>query len=233
MNNQLTKSVDVIIATPGRQMEAPYVKSLIQTTNYLHEAGISYYYANQYSPRVDAAREATAMDSTFLDITSNSPLGGKIKYKKIFWIDSDMEWTPMDFISIYDSPHEIVSGVYLNSEGTPMFNLHPDDMVGNENSNDQVVAKIREKLSGGKAFEISAAGFGFIAMKYGVFEAMSRPWFATQFTEVQDADGRKHAIPYGEDFSWCIAASRHGFKIHLDPNVSLTHHKTVAIKING
>lgn len=212
-------SVDVIIATPGHSMEAEYVRSLVATISTLNERGISYYFANKYTSRVAAAREATAMDSDFLDAFNTSPLLGQVDYKKIFWIDSDMSWNPSDFLALYNSNLDIVSGVYLSDRGVPMFNpLNPqDDILQIINSTEPV--------------EIMAAGFGFICVKKGVFESMPRPWFDTQFTKIKDEEtGREVFIPFGEDYSWCLSARKSGFSIHLDPLTKLTHHKKVAIK---
>lgn len=227
--------VDVIIATPGRSMDAPYVRSLVKTLTFLNGSGISYYYANQYSPRVDAAREATAMDSLFLDITQNSPLSGKIQYKKIIWIDSDMEWEPLDFMALYDSKNDIVSGFYLSNHGVPMFQYAPDLTDDKQTlTHEEIDIQLRRKISAGEPFEIDAAGFGFIGMKAGIFESMSRPWFQTSFARhVDEATQRESAIPIGEDFSWCFRAKEAGHAIYLDPKIRLIHHKSVPIAIRG
>jgi hypothetical protein len=86
--------VNVLLATPGRNMEAEYVKSLIQTISYLNQVGISYMFLNEYSSMVSTAREATAMGDQYLDPFNNSPVRGQVTYDKIFWIDSDIVWKP-------------------------------------------------------------------------------------------------------------------------------------------
>ena len=153
----MDKSVDVIIATPGHSMEAEYVRSLVATISLLNERGISFYYANKYTSRVAAAREATAMDSDFLDAFNNAPLLGQVSYKKIFWIDSDMSWNPSDFLALYNSDLDIVSGIYLSDKGVPMFSPLDEKQ------------DVRAMISLTETQEVAGVGFGFVCVKQGVF----------------------------------------------------------------
>lgn len=215
----MNQTVDVIIATPGASMEAEYVRSLIRTMNLLRERKISFYYANKYTSRVAAAREATAMDSDFLDAFNNAPLLGQVGYKKMFWIDSDMSWEPSDFLALYNSHLDIVSGVYLSDQGVPMFS--PLDEK-------QDICKM---IAATEPVEVMGAGFGFICIKKGVFESMKRPWFDTKFIKIEDEKtGKEVFIPFGEDYSWCISAREAGYKVFIDPVTKVTHHKKIAIR---
>ena len=143
------KQVDVIIATPGHSMEAAYVKSLTETIHVLEEKGISWRFVNRYSSRVAASRESTAMDSEYLDAFNQSPLRGEVEYGKIFWIDSDISWTPSDFLALYESDKDIISGVYLSDRGVHMFaaldkSIEPKKLLNTFNP-----------------VEVGAVGFGF------------------------------------------------------------------------
>jgi hypothetical protein len=212
---------NVIIATPGRSMEAEYVRSLVKTTEYLQKAGISYKYVNQYSSQVSAAREATTMDSDFLDAFNTQPIRGECTYDTMIWIDSDISWEIEDFMKIYESDKDIISGVYFNHLGVPMFSVHDDQLY----SDPKILQNAKD------VFEIFAAGFGFIAIKQGVFEKMPRPWFETVYQKIENGEGKEMLIPFGEDYSWCAKARQCGFEIYLDPSVRLTHHKKIAIKM--
>lgn len=217
----MVEHVDVLIATPGSMMEAAYVRSLVNTITALQKESISYRFLNQYTSRVAAAREATAMDSTYLDAFNKSPLHGVVTYNKIFWIDSDISWTPEDFMRLYVSTQPIVSGLYLSDHGVPMFAPigAPSDF------------SLKTAMSSFTPVEIEAVGFGFICVASGVFESMERPWFRDQFfTTTDPVTGNEMFIPYGEDFSWCHSARSVGHKIYLDPQVKVTHHKKVSIK---
>jgi len=213
---------NVLICTPGHSMEAEYVKSLVETLDYLQKENITYKFLSQYSSTVSGAREATLMDSLFLDAFNTKPVSGKLTYDKIFWIDSDISWDPKDFVKLYSSDKDIISGVYINSQGVPMFTQLPDQRDIN-------VYSMAKSL---KEFEVSAVGFGFVCMKQGIHESIQRPWFDSIFEEIQNEDKTKTMkIPFGEDYSFCYRAGFAGYKIFIDPKVQLTHNKKVPLKL--
>jgi hypothetical protein len=201
-------------------MEAEYVKSLISTITYLKDVGISYLFLNEYSSAVSTAREATAMGSKFLDAFNQSPVRGEVTYDKFFWIDSDISWTIADFMNMYSSDKDIVSGIYIDQFGTPMFAI--DTPAGQEISAYKIITEQEYR-------EISSAGFGFICVKQGVFENIKRPWFETHFSKIHGSNGEEFLVPLAEDFSWCRKAQEAGYKIFLDPRVQVAHHKKVMI----
>jgi len=211
--------VNVLIATPGRMMEAEYVKSLVATMGYLNREGISYLYLNEYSSQVNAAREATAMGSKFLNAFATEPLGGEATYDKMIWIDSDISWSPEDFMKLYNSKFDIVSGLYFNEEGVPLFTFKENDIYFDH-------SKLKHKEY---PFEVFGVGFGFVAMKSGIFESIPRPWFETEFQRITNDEGKEMFIPWGEDYSWCIKAQNQGYKIYLDPSIRVGHHKKIRI----
>lgn len=213
------KQVDVIIATPGHSMDAAYVKSLTETISVLNEKGITWRFVSRYSPRIAAARESTTMDSDYLDAFNQSPLRGEVDYKKIFWIDSDISWTPSDFLALYESDKDIISGVYLSDRGVYMFGAFDKSV------------EPKKLLNTFDPVEVGAVGFGFVCVKQGVFEKMPRPWFAEKFEKVVDErTGQDMYTPYGEDFSWCISARECGFSIFVEPTIGVSHYKKVVIK---
>jgi hypothetical protein len=69
---------------------------------------------------------------------------------------------------------------------------------------------------------VGGVGFGFVGMKWGVFEKMKRPWFKIREVEWDDVD---FSVNMGEDYSWCEGAKDAGFKIWVDPTVKVKHHK--------
>lgn len=220
MTDQTNPHFNVLIATPGRNMEAEYVKSLISTIGYLQQNGISYLYLNEYSSQVNAAREATIMGSRLLNAFETRPLSGYATYDKIIWIDSDISWNPEDFMKLYKSSLDIVSGLYFNEEGVPLIGFTENEII-----HDPAILRGKEY-----PFEIFAAGFGFIAMKSGVFENIPRPWFETVFQKIENEDKTQEMfIPYGEDFSWCKKAHEAGYKIYVDPSIRVNHHKKMRI----
>lgn len=205
--------VDVIIATPGHSMCAEYVQSLMRTTQLLHERNISYTFTNAYSSLVHHARELTASGGggSVLDPTHRGPLRNA-RYKKIFWIDSDIAWNPEDFLRLYESDKEVVTGVYLIADGSLSSCMTEQYPYG-------IPPPLVRDCKG--LHEISGAGFGFIAIKYGVFESIARPWFICMPQEV--APGVIDTV--SEDISWCLKVRQFGFKIFMDAEVRVGHIK--------
>lgn len=207
---------DVLIATPGRYFHAEYVKSMIETTRELNRQGITYGFLNKYSSFIPSARELTATDTNVHNWKTRTIGAGKYTYNKIFWIDSDIEWTPDDFMKIYNSDLDVISGLYQTDvHGTLAMNF-PDN-----EGRPTKVNKV-ELLMHFDPVEVGGVGFGFVAMKYGVFETMDRPWFLIRRVKWDDADFHTNV---GEDYSWCANAQAAGFKIYVDPEVKVKHHK--------
>ena len=115
---------DVLIATPAFSFVPEYVTSLVATTRMLNEKEISYHLLHKSGSFIPSTREQVATDSHGHNWKTNEIGGGKYTYKKIIWIDSDIEWTPEDFLRIYDSEMDVVSGVYqTHPNGTVAVNL--------------------------------------------------------------------------------------------------------------
>lgn len=214
---------DVVIATPGRMFHAEYVSSLVKTTARLNELGISYTFLNKYSSFVPTARELTASDTWTHDYSSQKIARGQFTYNKIFWIDSDIEWTAEDFVQLYNSDHDIISGLYvLDPAGTVAANYPSDRGVPTR------VNKI-EFLLHDEPVEVGGVGFGFVCVKTGVFEKIERPWFL--IGKVQWSQESEMRVNVGEDYSWCGRAQLAGYRIMVDPTVKLRHHKETVYEV--
>ena len=207
---------DVVIATPGSSLVPEYVSSLIETTKELNKRGLTYHFLNKYSSFVPSAREITATDTYQHEWNTREVGAGKFSYGKIFWIDSDIEWTVDDFMKIYESELDVVSGVYqTHPNGTVAVNL------SDEKGRPTKVNKVHFLLHW-EPVEVGGVGFGFVAMKQGVFEKMERPWFKIREVTWEDPE---ITVNMGEDYSWCEGAKDAGFKIWVDPLVKVKHHK--------
>jgi hypothetical protein len=77
--------------------------------------------------------------------------------------------------------------------------------------------------------QVQSVGFGFVAIKTGVFERMERPWFAHMLQNIVNSRGDKLPDALGEDISWCVRAYKAGIPIYFDPSVLVNHTKTVEI----
>jgi GT2 family glycosyltransferase len=213
------KHYDVLIATPGAMLEAQYVKSLVETLAECDKRGISYKWLNSYSSLVHHARELTASGITDLNLNplQTSPGGDNITYSKIFWIDSDISWTTEQFFKIYDSDKDVISGAYLLADGFTTT-IHAWGSPGG--------IPAAEILNMKEPIKVQSIGFGFVAMKSGVFEKIQRPWFNLEYVKVgKSIDGKDIFDSVGEDISWCVKAYKAGIEIYFDPEVLVTHMK--------
>lgn len=208
---------DLLIVTPGSDMVANYVISLTETLAECHKRGISYKFLNAKGSLVHNTRESALTGSMNLNPNDKGPLNDTITYNKMFWIDSDIEWTVKDFFKLYDTDLDVVSGAYLLADGVTTT------VCGLDNAGSMSKRDIR-KLKG--LTKIQSLGFGFVCVKSGVFEKIPRPWFALLTQEIKNDRGEKLHISLGEDISWCIKVLQTGFDIWFDPEVLVTHIKT-------
>lgn len=212
---------DILIATPGRSLEAGYVKSLMETVRELNNKGISYKWLNSYSSLVHNARETTITGDDNLNPNDSGPMHDSVTYRKVFWIDSDITWKTEDFIKLFESDHDIIAGAYLLHNGetsTIHTKQYPAGIPKDVLSRMSVIS------------EAEAVGFGFVAVRAGVFEKIERPWFGLLPQAIQNLKGQQLILSLGEDISWCIKAKRSGFNIYFDPTVKVGHIKQLELK---
>lgn len=205
---------NVLIITPGGTMTASYVRSLLKTTHALDMEGLTWNFLNASGSLVAMVREEAVAGYGVNDANMKEVSSGLFTYDKMIWIDSDIEWEPTDFFRLYMSDKDIISGCYLmDDRHIPIYNqprggMMPEKMLLEKN----------------KPFEVAGCGFGFLCVKYGVFEKMPRPWFGPE--SVPDGKGNDVFYLVGEDLSWCTKAIKSGFKIWVDPMVRVIHQKT-------
>jgi GT2 family glycosyltransferase len=174
---------------------------------------------------VSDAREMTLNGDNQNDIKEQRPFKGAVTYDKLFWIDSDIRWTPEDFMKLYDSDEDIISGAYLLGSGevtaykTMLLPAYSFEEV--------------KKMD--KPITVEGIGFGFVCIKQGIFESMTRPWFQSAIGTWVDKDtGESFDFPIlGEDLSWCKRAGNLGYTITFDPTVRVIHHKTMKLTWEG
>jgi len=211
------KHYNVVITTPGSSMASGYVKSLLSTVNFLQANGISWHYQNETSSLVTNAREATITGSRNLEIDNPSPGKGEYTYDKIFCIDSDILWSPSDFMKLYKSDYDVVSGVYYEAQGK--------DAVIHQYKNSHRMMTRQELNQINQPFKVYGVGLGFVCAKKGVFESLKRPWYGLGKVQTQ-VGNTIYDIPLGEDLFWCERVADSGKEIWVDPQVRLGHIKT-------
>ena len=216
------KHYNVVIAIPGANFHQETIVSLMRTVEKLQEEGITYHFVNGYSSIVSQARELTALDSLHLTYETNLPFEGKYTYDKIFWIDSDMLWTPQYFLDLYHSDKDAIAGVFVNSRMEPMY------FFDNEKDEQRKL----EFLKKTKPFKVSHFGLAFVCMKQGIMEVLERPWFEFGAIMRTKESGEEYRELVGEDLMFCMKMNDAGFELYVDPNVRIGHMKIRALGIS-
>jgi hypothetical protein len=216
--------INLMICTPGHSMIADYVKSILAAGQALNSEGISWGFATGYSSHVGDAREVTLSGTMINQIDNSIPFEGQITYDKLLWIDSDIMFTPDDVFKLYHSDKDIITGAYIIGNGE--VTVYPE-----EGKKGFSISEILEMDK--EPVKVSGAGFGFICVKSGVFEKLSRPWF--QSTEAEaELNGKMIKFQImGEDISWCKRVRNLGYDIWFDPTVKLIHQKTMKLTWEG
>jgi hypothetical protein len=216
-----TPHYDIVFATPGNSMKFEYVKSLVETMYWLSDRRISYHLVSQQSSFVPSAREKTATDSEGQDWEATGFGAGKFTYGRILWIDSDISWTVEAFKMLWDSPEDIISGMYAvdRTGRIAAMNLESGHPVSISSLN---------LLLEAEPLKVDGVGFGFLMVKYGVFEKMLRPWFQIRSASLAGVD---FPVMFGEDYSWCLGAKEAGFDIWLHPLCKVEHHKELVLTV--
>lgn len=183
---------DVLVLTPGESIRGEYATSLVKTINYLHQDKISVQFGNIMSSIISEARNVLWQESK------------NLFFSKVFWIDSDISWTPEDFYNLFVSDYDIISGVYLDELGRVV--------AANTDNSRFTISDLDNKAL---PTEATWVGFGFVCISREVVSKLNTPFVSKDFT--------------GEDVSFCYNARNMGFKVFLDPATRVTHHKTMAI----
>ena len=182
----MSEHYDVVIATPGETFDQHYVWSIVYTTEHLTRSGISWIWLNDYSSNVNEVRQRLVGQTL------------ELSYNKLFWIDSDIYWTIDDFMKLYLSPHEIVSGCYITTSGKVSATGFDDKLL-----------KPEELKNRNDLIEIESAGLGFMCLQHGVIESLYNA-----FSSVGEI--------LNEDIAFCLRAKNElNLPIWLDTSVKL------------
>lgn len=216
---------NVVIATPGINFAAEYVRSLMETAQVLQENNITFKFLNGYSSIVSDAREMTALNAKDITYEDSLVMNGEHTYDKIFWIDSDMLWTPKYFLDLYHSDKDAIAGVYVNTKIEPLFYF-------NDPEKDELEYRLKMLKESTEPFKVFAVGFGFICLKAGVMERLDRPWFEFGAFMKPDRNGVDRRTIIGEDIMFCYKLDEAKIDLYVDPNVRCGHMKMKALGIS-
>jgi len=201
--------VSVMLAMPvHRDIPAATVASLIETQAVVAKRNIDLEIRLQVgSSAVSHVRTTTA--AQFLDS----------KHTHLFWIDSDIVWEPDSFLRLLAlaTKLECVCAIYPAKAEPPTF------FIGNDGTPGQLEANEYGCL------EIGGCGIGFSVFQRKVIEELAEKAPKAKFP------GIDKPIPYlfrfdihngdarGEDMAFFADVRALGYRINLDPTVTLGH----------
>jgi hypothetical protein len=213
---------NIVIATPGHSMLSHYVKSLVETMKWMDSKRLTYHFVSKFSSFVPSAREQTATGTDGHDWETREFGAGEYTYDKIVWIDSDVCWNVEAFEQLISHDLDIVSGMMpIDQQG------RISATIINEMGHPTVINALQFMLAA-DPIQVDGVGFGFLAVRSGVFERMPRPWFKIRQTRIE---GAMFPVNFGEDYSWCESATEAGFQIWVDPTVKVEHFKQFALHL--
>lgn len=138
------------------------------------------------------------------------------EHTRLFWIDSDIGWKPEDFLklSLYSTVMDVVCGAYCSkSDDTPFMMA---GFVG-DTSNEY------------GCLEVKGLGLGFTCVRRNIMEELAAKSRKLKFPDIKDP------IPHifrcdtdngefrGEDVAFFSDVRALGYKVWLDPSVTLQH----------
>jgi glycosyltransferase involved in cell wall biosynthesis len=143
------------------------------------------------------------------------------KYDDLFFIDSDAEWEPEWFFRLLERPEPFVGGALVKKSS-------------NEGYTVKLLDKKLKKSEDGKLIEVDGVGTGFL--KIGRF-ALEKLW---EISEEYTSEGQKHRMVcdikiengdlISEDYILCNKWKSLGYKVWLDPTITLNHIGTKKFK---
>lgn len=124
----------------------------------------------------------------------------------LVWFDSDMRF-PVDTIERLIAHNKPIVAAGYPTRKPPA--IEPTQYLDHETYKRAYVEKDDTGLK-----QIASTGFGCIVVHRSVFEAMERPWFHIPWDE------KEQRFDCGEDIWFCRQATKSGFKIYMDCDLS-------------
>lgn len=243
----------IVFCIPGKNYSNNFLLAWTATIVKLIEAGHQLNIVNKYTSNVFFVRNM-CLGGNVLAGKEQKPFQGQLEYDYMFWIDSDIVFSPSDVLSIInsmeaDKSKNVLSGLYLMEGGRQYATVDKDNFdlrlfIQNGGSfpfmrRDEILLK-RDNM-----FEVEYTGFGFMCVRKGVFEKLPYPWFKPMFIEF-DVDVVKNPAQENsddnikmeineklsicdtssEDVAWCRAVIEKGETIWCDPKIIVGHEKS-------
>tara|TARA_B110000503_G_C7146022_1_gene412994 strand:- start:1289 stop:1948 length:660 start_codon:yes stop_codon:yes gene_type:complete len=195
----------VLIGTPSYdgRIDVWFANSLVATVKEAEKKGIFVHAIyTSYDSLVQRARNSLvklALDGDYTDL---------------FFIDSDTEWEPEWFFRLLDRPEPIVGGALVKKTDKEGYTV-------------KLLDKTLKYSSDKRLIEADGVGTGFL--KVSKF-ALEKLW---EVSDRYTSEGEKHRMVFdikvengdliSEDYVLCNKWKKLGYKVWLDPTITLNH----------
>jgi len=220
----------LIFALPGREFSGRFLAAWTETFTTLMREGHQVMLVNEYSSFVSFSR----MKTLGLDVLrgkDQKPFGGQVDYDLWITIDSDIVFRPEQVLELIENSkeHPVVSGLYrmadlqhfayvqtwdedyFKKHGSFKF-LRPEDIVGAP-----------------KFKKVSYNGMGFMAVRKGVIESLTYPYFSYPLQQMTTDDGTILEDMCSEDVAFCKNLKDAGYDVVINTQLVVGHEKMLVI----
>jgi len=220
----------LVFALPGREFSGRFLASWTETFTMLMREGHQVLMVNEYSSFVSFSR----MKTLGLDVLrgkDQKPFGGKVDYDLWITIDSDIVFRPEQVLELIENSkdHAVVSGLYrmadlqhfacvqkwdedyFKKHGSFKF-LRPEDLVGAP-----------------KFKKVAYNGMGFMAVRKGVIETLTYPYFSYPLHQMTTDDGTILEDMCSEDVAFCKNLMDAGHDVMVNTELVVGHEKMLVI----
>ena len=221
------KGKTVIFCLPGKQFTNNFLMSWSELFAWCLSAGIKPLLVNRYSPNLYYVRNMCLGGDTVKGI-KQKPYGGSIKYDYLMWIDSDVVFGPQQFIELLKVDKPIVSGLYMMQDNIHYATVEKmDDEIYKKTGSYEFMTRddVKKKT---KPFEVDYTGFGWMLVKYGIFEQLDYPWFKPLWSDFSTLTTTIEEF-CTEDVAFCKLMKEKGQSIWVHPNVIVGHEKMMIL----
>ena len=216
------EEIDLYFCFPGRNYYSEAMVAWANTVQYLISNKISYRFNFAYTPMLQHTRNLLIgiNPETYDGTIPTKPFGGKYKPKKVIMIDDDIVWTVEDIKKIIESDKDIIAGFYWSE----IENKVVAEFI--DNPGNKIEAHELNNLN--DLVELNQSGFGFVAIKFEIFEKMNFPWFENFY--IKNTETNQFDV-VGEDVYFSVKARHLGYKTYGDPTIRLKHMKKMGFEI--
>lgn len=212
--------MNIVFCLPGNSFSGRFLSSWTTLLQYCQTKGYNAILSQRYSSNVYYVR-SKCLGASSLRGKKQQPFNGKLKYNYLMWIDSDIIFTVNDFDKLMSYEYDIISGLYLMDGGKEFATVeHWNEREFSQTGKFHFLTP-NDLINRSGVFSVAYTGFGFMRIKYGVFETLEYPWFAPEFMQM----GTSWDFT-SEDVGFCLRAKKAGYHILVDPSICVRHEKT-------